>query len=58
MKAMMVSLEAADLAFLGQLADEGRLKPVIAQTFPLERAGEAHDASEQGHTGGKIVLEV
>ena len=57
-KFLMVSPERADLAFLGQLADEGRLKPVVTRTFPLERAHEAHDASEQGHTRGKIVLEV
>jgi len=54
---LMVKQEGADLAFLGQLADEGRLKPVVSKTFPLARAGEAQEASEQGHTRGKIVLE-
>ncbi len=48
----------ADLAFLGQLADSGRLRPTLTWTFPLERAREAHELSQEGHTQGKIVLEV
>ncbi|MFI5458124.1 MAG: NAD(P)-dependent alcohol dehydrogenase [Isosphaerales bacterium] len=55
---LMVRREGADLAFLGELADAGRLRPTIGRTFPLERARDAHDASEQGHTRGKIVLEM
>jgi NADPH2:quinone reductase len=54
----MVRPEGADLTFLGQLADEGRLRPTLGRTFPLERARDAHDASEAGHTRGKIVLEI
>ena len=54
----MVRPKGADLAFLGQLADQGRLRPMLGRTFPLERAREAHDESERGHTRGKIVLEV
>ena len=57
-KFLMVRPEGADLAFLGQLADQGRLRPTLGRTFPLERAREAHDESERGHTRGKIVLEV
>jgi len=48
----------ADLAFLGQLAEQGRLRPTISRAFPLELAREAHQASQEGHTRGKIVLEV
>jgi NADPH:quinone reductase-like Zn-dependent oxidoreductase len=55
---VMVRPEGADLAFLGQLADEGRLRPTIARTFPLNQARAAHDLGEQGHTRGKIVLEI
>jgi len=55
---VMVRPEGADLALLGELAGQGRLRPTIGRTFPLERAREAHDASEQGHVRGKIVLEI
>jgi NADPH:quinone reductase-like Zn-dependent oxidoreductase len=57
-KFLMVRPEAADLAFLGQLADEGRLRPTVALTLPLERAREAQDASRAGHARGKIVLDL
>ena len=57
-KFLMARPDGNDLAFLGKLADEGRLRPTIGRTFPLERAGEAQEASEEGHRRGKIVLEV
>jgi NADPH:quinone reductase-like Zn-dependent oxidoreductase len=34
------------------------VRPVIFQTFPLERAAEAHRLMESGHHIGKIVLVV
>jgi putative PIG3 family NAD(P)H quinone oxidoreductase len=37
---------------------EGRLKPVIDTTFPLERAADAHRRMESSEHVGKIVLEV
>ncbi|WP_437685376.1 synaptic vesicle VAT-1 family membrane protein [Sorangium sp. So ce176] len=36
--------------------EEGRLAPPPVATFPLERAGEAHQALESGSTVGKLVL--
>jgi NADPH:quinone reductase-like Zn-dependent oxidoreductase len=57
-KFLWVRQEGADLGYLGRLADEGRLRPVIGETFSLGRGREAHALSEQGHTRGKIVLEV
>lgn len=53
---MWVRQEGSDLAFLGQLADQGKLRPEIARTFPLEQVREAHALSEEGHGRGKIVL--
>ncbi len=52
-KFLMVRPEGNDLAFLGKLADEGRLRPTIGRTFPLEQAGKAHEVSEEGHAGGR-----
>jgi NADPH:quinone reductase-like Zn-dependent oxidoreductase len=57
-KFLMVRPEGTDLEFLGRLADQGRLRPTLALTLPLERAREAQDASQEGHTRGKIVLEI
>ncbi|MCW2878125.1 MAG: NADPH:quinone reductase [Sphaerisporangium sp.] len=37
-------------------AAAGRLRPVIGQTFPLERAGDAHAAIEARTTLGKTLL--
>jgi NADPH:quinone reductase-like Zn-dependent oxidoreductase len=54
----MVRPEGTDLEFLGRLADQGRLRPALGLTLPLERAREAQDASQAGHARGKIVLEV
>ena len=36
----------------------GRCKPVIARTFPLSEAAEAHRALEAGRVIGKVVLTV
>jgi NADPH:quinone reductase-like Zn-dependent oxidoreductase len=55
---VMVQPNADDLAYLGQLAEEGKLKPTVSVRLPLDRAAEAHRASQAGHTRGKIVLDV
>jgi NADPH:quinone reductase-like Zn-dependent oxidoreductase len=57
-KGILVRLSGKDLAFLCQLADDGKLRPIVSLTFSLDRAAEAHKASEAGHTHSKIVLEV
>ncbi|MDP9824871.1 NADP-dependent oxidoreductase [Kineosporia succinea] len=38
------------------LAQQGRLKRLVAGVFPLDEAARAHDLSETGHARGKIVL--
>lgn len=40
------------------LLENGSVKPVIHATFPLERAGEAHQMMEESQHIGKIVLTV
>ncbi len=37
---------------------EGKIKPIIARTFPLAEAGQAQDFVSAGGMNGKVVLEV
>ncbi|MEW2412415.1 NADP-dependent oxidoreductase [Streptomyces sp. NPDC046866] len=53
-----VAPDHADLAQLAALVDAGRLRPLIAETFPLEDVRKAHELSESKHTTGKIVLTI
>lgn len=48
----------ANLAKLAALVDDGKIKPVIAEVFPLERIADAHRAVETGKTRGKNVIAV
>ncbi len=57
-KGILVRPSGKDLAYLCQLAGEGKLRPTLSLTLSLDRAADAHKASESGHTRGKIVLEV
>ena len=38
------------------LVQEGKLRPHVEATYPLERAAEAHERIEGGHVRGKLVL--
>jgi NADPH2:quinone reductase len=54
-KAAMVSaIEARVLPLMG----EGRIKPLIDSSFPLEQAADAHRRMETSAHVGKIVLMV
>ncbi|GAA3965789.1 NADP-dependent oxidoreductase [Thermobifida alba] len=55
---LFVRPDRADLAALGELVDAGKLTVEVARTFPLERAADAYRFAEQGHTRGKVVVEV
>ncbi|WP_214402206.1 NADP-dependent oxidoreductase [Pseudonocardia lacus] len=46
------------LTELLDLYTAGRLRVLVAETFPLERAADAHRLGERGRTTGKIVLTV
>ncbi|MFE9767567.1 NADP-dependent oxidoreductase [Streptomyces sp. NPDC005808] len=49
---------AAVLDEVAKLVVDGKLKPFVTQTFPLDRAGEALRTVEEGHALGKTVIEV
>ncbi|MFC4616665.1 NADP-dependent oxidoreductase [Cellulomonas algicola] len=50
--------ESGDLAALGALIDEGKVRVEVAQVFDLADAAAAHEASASGHVRGKVVVRV
>ena len=47
-----------ELAEIGKLIDEKKIKVVVSQTLPLSDAAKAQEQVATGHTRGKIVLKV
>jgi len=56
--AIGVEPDSAELAEIGKLIDEKKIKVFVSQTFPLIDAATAQEQAETGHTRGKIVLKV
>jgi NADPH:quinone reductase-like Zn-dependent oxidoreductase len=52
----VVTPDAAELAQLASLVDEGRLRPVLSQTFPLRDGRKAFESVTAPHPPGKTVL--
>ena len=46
------------LAQFAQLIDEGQIKTLVGETFPLNGAAQAQELSQKGHGRGRIVLQV
>ncbi len=53
-----VEPNSSELAEIGKLIDEKKIKVVVSQTFPLSDAEKAQEQVATGHTRGKIVLKV
>ena len=51
-------LQFQDLVLLGELADAGRLRPVIDRTFTLDEIVEAHRYVDTGRKRGNVVLAI
>lgn len=41
-----------------RLVEQGKLKIEVSEVLPLERAADAHEQIETGHTQGKLVLDI
>jgi NADPH:quinone reductase-like Zn-dependent oxidoreductase len=52
----VVTPDAAELAHLAALVDEGRLRPIVSQTFPLSEGREAFESGTRPRPPGKTVL--
>lgn len=55
---MLVEPDGDGLEDLARLVEARRLRVLVAETFPLERASHAHRAGELGRTTGKLVLTI
>ncbi len=56
--ALSVEPNSDELAEIGKLIDQKKIKVIVSQTFPLAEAAKAQEQVATGHTRGKIVLKV
>jgi NADPH:quinone reductase-like Zn-dependent oxidoreductase len=54
----VVEPDRDQLTRLADLADTGKIRPVIAATYPLEQAADAYASIDHDYRRGKLVLEV
>ena len=50
------SVDALNL--LREWIEDGKVKPVISQVFPLSQAVDAHRHYETGHAKGRVVISI
>ncbi|MGW0518809.1 NAD(P)-dependent alcohol dehydrogenase [Crossiella sp. NPDC003009] len=58
LRGLFSSERGADFAFLGGLAGEGKLTPVLDRVFPLAEAAKAIRHVHEGHPLGKVVISI
>jgi len=55
-EALLVEHDHTGMRAIADLVTAGKLRPTIAETFPLAEAAKAHALGETGHVTGKLVL--
>lgn len=53
---ILVEADHAGMLSIAHLVQESKLAPIIADTYPLTQAAQAHEDGAAGHTTGKMVL--
>jgi len=53
---MLAELKSEDLKFLSELAQSGKLTPVIDRRYPLRETSAAMAYLEEGRAQGKVVI--
>ena len=56
--ALSVEPNSDELAEIGRLIDEKKIRVIVSQTLPLAEARKAQEQAATGHTRGKIVLKI
>ena len=57
-KTFLMKSDYKDLEFINTMINEGKLFPRIDRVFGLQEINKAHQYSEEGHTEGKIVINI
>ena len=58
LRMIVATTKAADLQFLTELIEAGKVTPVIDKTYPLSQVPDAIRDLHAGHARGKIVITV
>jgi alcohol dehydrogenase len=55
---LFMKADGEQLGRIGELIEQGVIRPVLDRTFPLDRAAEALAYSESGRATGKVVITI